>query len=190
MGVYWVVGPNVVPDVEVIGTLQPGNDATPRNACGSTMPLLGVGGSSLLPPDALKILVGSNPYVSSSKITAIEIGRCSVLTMERTATGINVGAELYGANGQLIARIVNNEFHAISGANSRIERQNDLSTLVVKDGKGIELLYVRYLNRTTIRARGIFGCPDHQPVAFTDEGQVGASRNACFTVGRTAVHID
>ncbi len=176
-------------DVEVIGTLQASNETAPPTACGSSLSLTGAGGPRVLPPDTLKILIGSNAYVSSpgiSKITAIKIGSCDVLTMEKTQTGINVGAELYDADGRLIARIANNEFHAISGAHSHVERQNNLSTLIVKDADDAELLYVHYLNPTTVRARGVFGCPGHAPVAFTNGGQAGGT---CLNVGYTAVSI-
>jgi len=189
--INWIIGPIHAPEVEVVGSLQPGNEPTPPNGCDS-MP------AGMVAPDALKILIASNAYFRNGlgKITAIEIGAdpntCKVLTMERTAIGIDVSAELYGATGQYIARISGGEFHEISGEHSYVERQGDLSTLVVKDGSGKELLYVRYLNPTTVRARGVFGCPGHTPVAFTDDGAVGATAiitNSCVSAGRAAIRI-
>ena len=188
------------PEVEVIGTLQPGNDPTPPNSCDHAP-------AGAVAPEALKILIASNGYFRNGfgKIIAIEIGKdpnaCQVLTMERTPVGIAVGAELYGEKGQLIARIRNGEFHAISGEHSYVERQGDLSTLIVKSRMTRflfltiekEILYVRYLNPTTIQARGIFGCPGHKPVAFTNYGTIGASltmMNSCIGTGNVAVHID
>lgn len=189
--IYVVVPTETVPDVEVIGTLQPGNDPTPPSGCDDAFP-------GAVEPNALKIFIAGNAYFRKGfgKITAVEIGRdpnaCQVLTVERTATGITVGAELYGENGQLMARISKGEFHAISGEHSHVERQGDLSTLVIKDASGKELLYVRYLNPTTVRARGVFGCPGHRPIAFTDTGMIGGMSitNSCMSAGRAAIHVD
>jgi hypothetical protein len=188
-----------VKEAEVVGTLQPGKEPTPPNGCSGAP-------RQMVPADALRILIGSNAFFQSGfgKITAIEIGKdpnaCQVLTIERTPDGIKVGAELYSEDGKLIARITNNEFHAINGNNSFVKRQNDLSTLVVKSRTTRfwfwtienELLFVHYLNPTTIRARGLFGCPGHKSVAFTDSGQIGTRgtiTDSCINAD-TAVHID
>lgn len=88
--IYVVVPTETVPDVEVIGTLQPGNDPTPPSGCDGAFP-------GAVEPNALKILIAGNAYFRSGfgKITAVEIGidpnACQVLTVERTATGITVG---------------------------------------------------------------------------------------------------
>lgn len=38
-------------------------------------------------------------------------------------------------------------------------KRGDLSTIIIHDESGRELLYVRYLNPTAVRVRGIFTCP-------------------------------
>lgn len=186
---YFFVPITGSPEVEVIGYLQPRNDPTPPNGCDGAK----------LPANALKILIGTSGYVAlpgQNKVTAIQIGKapnsCDVLTLESTPRGVEVGATLYDEHENLIARIADNEFHALNGSHSHIERQHDLGTLIVKDGSGNELLYIRFLNPTTIRARGTFGCPGHRLVTFTDTGQIPGATviNSCMGGFGAAVHVD
>lgn len=167
-----------IPDIEITGTLQPANDPTPSNACGDNPEAQG--------PSALRILMGGNTFVliGMGRFTAVEIGTCPTLVMERTAKGIGVNADLYNNDGKLIARIFNNQLSAISGEASSVERNGDLSTIIVKDKDGKELLYVRYLNPTTVRARGVFGCQGRSPVVIDDnrvKGRTGEQvDSSCF----------
>jgi hypothetical protein len=171
-GIYWIVGPTVVPDVEVIGTLQPGNAPTPPNPCQAN--------------DELKILMGAITVSSSAQnITALQIGNCKVLGMNRTADGISVSADLYDVSGNLIARIVNNnQTHVMTNERVKTSRSGDLTTLIVSSGLNEELLFVRYLNPNTIFARGIFNCPGHATVKI--DVPLGASPNGlCIKNGIT-----
>jgi hypothetical protein len=152
-----------VPEVEVIGTLQPGTEPIPSNdVC------------SMAKPDALRILIGDNTIARDipGKFIALKIGRCDVVSMKRTSQGVSVDADLYDGDGKLIARIRNKEIKALSGEKSSVERGGDLSTLIIKDETGRETLFMRYLNTTTIRVRGIFGCPGHKTVIVKDDETV------------------
>jgi hypothetical protein len=163
--VYWVVGPIRIPYIEMIGSLQPGNKPTPSNGCDRPRPP----GFPNIPGDALKILIGDNAFVLTGavKFTVLQIGQCPVLSMERNESGIWFNADVYDKDGRLVARVVNNETHIMTGENVSDDRHGDLTVLVVKS-KEDELLYVRYLNPTTVQARGVFGCPGHQPVIVRD----------------------
>jgi hypothetical protein len=151
-------------DQEVHGRLQPGNEPTPPNACS---------GSPGAEP--MKVLIGGNAFVKDGfgKLTALKVGTCEALSMERTPQGISVNADLYHQSGQFAARIRNNEITALNGETFTTRLTRDSNTLTVKDSRGVELLYVRYINPLTLRMRGIFGCPGHQPVPVNDNGIPG-----------------
>ena len=88
--------------------------------------------------------------------------------MDRTDKGISVDADVYDVGGKLVARIAGTDFHVITGENASIDRDHDLSTLTVRDGRGDELFYAKYMNPTTIRFRGVFACHDHAAVVIKD----------------------
>jgi hypothetical protein len=113
--IYFTAPPITIPEVEIIGSLLPGSDPTPANGCDRPRP------PNLPPigPDDLKILIGDNAFVIGGmrKATAIKIGRCEVLSMERTPHGVTVSADLYDAGGKLIARIAGGQTHVLTGEN-------------------------------------------------------------------------
>lgn len=162
--IYFVAPESETPETEVIGTLQPGSDDDPPNTCERGNP------SPPMPPDAWKIFVG-NTVISIGKtneIPLIAVGKCKVLTIHRDDSGLSINADLFDSEGRLIASIKNNQFHALSGQHSRVERGHDLTNVKVTDGSGREILFVRYLNRSAVRVRGIFGCPGHTLVPVKD----------------------
>jgi hypothetical protein len=172
-----IVGPVHLPDTEAIGTLVPGHGSEP-NACDAHP----------TDPNSLTIILGTNAVVglpSQNKITALEIGRppnlCDILSLERNGSSISVISNLYDRSGALVAQTYNNEFHAIVGDSSYIERHGDLSRLTVL-GRTTwfrlwttdhELLDISYVNPTTIKVRGTFSCPGHAPITFDESGQLG-----------------
>lgn len=164
---YFIGPENFVPNVEVTGTLQPANDPTPRNYCDNPEHPADM---IPLPKNTLKILIGTNTWAWTKPIrfTPIVIGDCPTVTMLRTSTGIEVGADLFDANGKLIARVRKNAISAIQGEHSSVTRDGDLSTLIIRDQDKREILYIRYLNPFTLRMRGIFGCHGHALVAIKD----------------------
>ncbi len=102
--------------------------------------------------------------------------------MERAANGLTISAELYGETGKHIAHIGNGQLHVMTNENVRVARDGDLSNLIVTDEFKNELLYIRYMNATTMRIRGIFGCPGHGLVRVTDnEIIMGAGRRIIFS---------
>jgi hypothetical protein len=148
--IYAVAPPNIPEETEVSGWLQAGNEPTPPNGCDKYK------ASGRGPPDdALKILIGDNVLWrrGMGKITAMTVGTCKSLSMERDALGISIDADLYDANGKLIARVVKGQIRALTGENVQLRRNGDLTTMIVSDGRGAELLYLRYLNPTTLQGR-------------------------------------
>jgi hypothetical protein len=157
--IYIVAPEQVAPDVEIIGTLQPGSLADPPNNCpGATS------------PEAWRIMIGNNAmqFNDPVEVSLLQIGSCKVVTVKRDESGLSVAADLFDEKGKLIATIKNNEFHALSGAGARVDRDHDLSKLIVFNGEGQEILFVHYLNKTTVRVRGVFGCPGHSLVPVRD----------------------
>lgn len=147
------------PEVEVIGTLQPNAEPTPSNRC-----------PAATSPDAWKIMFGDSAvqFAEPVEVPLLKVGSCHVLTINRETSGILVTADLFDARGRLVAALKNNEFHALSGERSRVERDHSLSKLIIQNADGAEILYVDYMNKSTVRVRGIFGCPGHSLIAIKD----------------------
>ncbi len=144
---------------ETVGYLEPGNSRSPLNAC-----------DGILPPDELRILFGDNAagMFRINQVNLVQVGTCKVLWIDRTDKGIAVNADLYNAEGNLMARVRDNQLHSTTGGSTGLRRRGDLNTFIIDDANGNEYLYVRLLNKTVARARGIFGCPGHALVPVRD----------------------
>ena len=123
------------------------------------------------------------------KISALKIGTCRVLSMERKSEKISLSVSLYDASGKMIAVTEDGAIHAITGQNVRMRRDGTLTTFIIEDGGGKELLYVKYLNSTTVQARGIFGCPGHAPVVIQDGQPIKGISGACLMNADVAIAI-
>jgi hypothetical protein len=158
---YFLVPEPLLPEIEIIGSLQPGNDADPANVCTGGVPM---------PPDSWKTFVGNTIIYlgKTADLPVLGIGRCKLLAIHRDEGGLSVTANLFDANGRLTAVIKNNEFRALLGDGSHIERGHDLAQISVIDKTGKEILYVRYLNKASVRVRGQFGCPGHSVIPVKD----------------------
>jgi hypothetical protein len=159
----YIIGPVRMPEIEVIGTLQPGGDPEPQNGCPASNS-----------PEAWKILFGTSgiQFGSYGEYPLLQVGSCKVIFVKRGPDGISVSADLFDGKGRLVAAIKNNEFHALTGDNVRVDRGHSLSTLTVRDGDGNELLFVNYLNRATVRVRGLFGCYGYRLVPVRDDSPI------------------
>jgi hypothetical protein len=180
---YCMIGPIRTPDIEVTGSLQPGNEPTPTNACSPAQAVMG------FPHDALTFLVGDNAAMrtSSEKAVLLQIGECRVVSMEKIGNDVSVDAVLYDTDGKLIATVTNGKIDALEGENSHISRNGDLTQLTVTNGQGVEIFHEQYLNRTTMRVRGVFGCPGHSLVAVTDNKIMDAATGAATTTGGNCI---
>lgn len=149
-------------DTEVRGVLKPGNEPTPSNGCDG----------GLIGADALKVLIGDNAITHDGygAFTAIGIGACDAISMERRNDGIFVNASLFDRERQAVVSIRDNQITALNGENYSARQSRDESRLTVKNARGTELFYVRYLNPTTIQFRGFLGCAGG-PVLRVQDGQ-------------------
>lgn len=177
VALYFLVPEPTVPEVEVTGTLLSGNERTPANSCDQF--------AATFPSNALRILAGGNVTVKTKpgKFAALQIGACPVLSMERAADNkINLEVTLYDAAGKLIVSTSGGQIRALTGENVRLRRNGDLSTLVIEDGHRNELLFLKYINPTTIRARGVFQCPNtHRAFAVTDTEIIDKARQGSIS---------
>jgi hypothetical protein len=160
---YWAIGPIHIPDTEVTGTLDAG--ASPQSHCEKEMLA-----ASTSAQNSLNVIIGNNgiSIANATELPVLAIGSCRVFWVNRGPQGLLISADLFDASGNLIATIRNNDFHAMIGESASIDRKHDLTQLTVKDSEQQEILYVRYLNKDTVRVRGVFGCPGHALVPVRD----------------------
>jgi hypothetical protein len=181
LAIYFVVPAEPAPpEIEVVGTLRPGNDGSVPDRC-----------AAATDPEAWRLLIGTSAaqFVGPIDYPLLVVGNCPVLTINRDATGISVTADLFDDTGHLVASIKNNEFHALSGATSKIERDHDLSKLIVMAEGSREILFVHYMNKSTVRVRGVFGCPGHATIEVKDNAPlpgVYMAPGVCINVTRGA----
>lgn len=158
--------PPVVIAAPMVGWLQPANEPTPENGCSSH----GI--------DSPVVIMGDNGVMLGgvTKATALKVGNCPLVGLQIGDNGASIAATIYDFGGKIIGKIENNRFSIPPADGLVIEKSGDLSTLVVHNAANQELLYVRYLNKTAFRVRGIFSCPSPRPltVRITDAAISGA----------------
>lgn len=148
--VIYHFAPDVVRvETEVHGWLLPASEPTPPNTCDA---------HEKIPLGSLLFVAGTNAIVSTSqgKSLVISVGNNNQLFVERDGDKLAFDAEIHDNSGSLVARVIRNEFHLISGEYSYQERSDDRSKLTVYDKQGNEMLYVDYANPTTVIIRGMF----------------------------------
>ncbi len=150
-------------ETDVSGYLIPANDPTPPipsqcNRMGQTVP-----------PDAIALYLGTSMAWSSGEgIRVITIAGKDVLTIYRSQEGIYLDAAVVGANGLYIAKIEKNKFLR-NPKTSWYQNRPDRSTLEIHDDQDRVVLYVRYLNPTAIKVRGIFYHPNGRPLIIEED---------------------
>ena len=90
--------------------------------------------------------------------------------------GLEITSQLYSDDGNLLATMKDNEYRAISGDSLYIEKDGNLSTLIVMGRTtwfrlwttDSELLYIKFLNASTVQIRGQFSCPGYQSLIISD----------------------
>lgn len=173
--IYFAAGSIEIPDVEVSGSLYPGAKST-RGPC-----------PGAVAPDAWRILFGPNAieFHEPLEFTILRVAQCQAVKVRHDNTGTYMSAELFDMAGNLLASMDENRFHALNGSEAHIKRESDLSRLIILNGDGKELLNINYMNQSTVRIRGIFGCPGHIPVPVTDTAplpQVRLTGGSCINV--------
>jgi hypothetical protein len=157
----YLFAPPILPDeTEIHGWLFPATEPSPANACDLMQK----------PQNALLFVLGSNGAwtTDNGPSTVLEVGSCVSMSMRREEEKLAFDADIFDASGDLIARIDKNEFNLVPGKYSYQKRSEDRSAMTVYDRQGKELLFVHYLNKTTVKLRGSFACSDMTNATVTD----------------------
>jgi hypothetical protein len=188
-----IIGPNPEPTIPpVVGWIQPANDPTPSNGC-DRVP------ADRLPKGIPIIILGTNgfaPNAGASTYDALQIGTCMPIEISQESTGLAISADIFSTQGKLIGKLRKNGYTVAGDKKLVVEKTGDLSTLVVHDEQGTELLYVRYVNSGAIRVRGVFSCPTPrlQTVVIANDRIVTPGNNAfgggCIAGGRIGMLIN
>jgi hypothetical protein len=145
------------------GWLQPADEPTPPNACGTT-----------LPANAILGLAADSAFIATrmGRVVPFALFECTPLILERGPNGMKIETPIYDITGKLRGQVVDSGYNIPKETGLIVEHSGDLSTLVVHNDAGDELLYVRYLNPHTVRIRGIFVCPPHPLVVTVTDKEI------------------
>lgn len=147
---YWInaVTPKPSPETDVRGVLIPANDPTPATHCDPG-----------IPPAAMRVYFGDSvSWITNTELSPYPLlimGDEVVVSIERATDGIYLNANIRSEDGRFIAKIDKNEFWR-NANNSWYQERDDKSTLEVYDERGQVVLYVRYLNPSSIKMLGTF----------------------------------
>jgi hypothetical protein len=169
LAIYRIVGPVLPTESENHGWLLPAQEQTPPNGCDRYPP----------PAGALLFIAGTNGVwtKSTGKSVVLSVGDNNELSFEKQGNKITFDADIHDKDGNLVARIIHNEFHLISGEYSYRERSDDRSKLTVYDRIGKEILYINYANPTTVLVRGVFFDKNGNTFVANDDRLLEVERN-------------
>lgn len=88
--------------------------------------------------------------------------------METTRGGVLFSARLIDSDDNKVVTIKNNEIDVLNGETYVARQSSDKATISVKNKKGTELFYTRFINSHTIILRGFFGCDPETTVHIAD----------------------
>ena len=168
------VKPNPLPDLH--GLLIPANDPRPEipNPCRV--------------PGKAVVVLGSCAFMTDKDWSGIlDIYGQQILTLRKEEGGIAISARVISSvNKALIAQITNNEFY-VNPSNEFALSRDDWNSLKVTDSGKNTVLYVRFLNPTTIKVLGSFYVNNAPPIVITEEGVKiggGVMSNTCFSAAQ------
>lgn len=135
-------------ETETEGYLIPANDPNPPNSC-----------NSVIPKDALVMYFGDSvAYTSQKSYPIIILDGQDVFSIYQTQEGLSVNYTMRSQDGRIIAKIEGNKF--VVNRNNILNRERpDKHTLIVNDEFGKKVLYVRFLNESSVKILGIFYRP-------------------------------
>jgi hypothetical protein len=171
---FFILNALAPPNPHWTGPLIAANEPTPQTACGPKR-------------NSFLILFGPQTVMAQGDgpFTAIQVGTCPALSLQRTASGLTVDAFGYDSDGNVVYRIVRNSFSMVLRGFLKAARP-DKSTLRIADELDRESLMVRYLNRDTALVRGTFRCGDAPPVTIGDTriviGKTWITQKSCHTL--------
>ncbi len=171
-------------DDEVRGVLKPANEPTPHNACDNGPPLSA---------DALKVLIGDNVLARDGPGALVPIGimDCAPLSIERKPDGVVVNASLYDRENGAVVTIRENKITALNGANYTARQSRDDSRLTIRNARGTELFYIRFLNAMTLQFRGFLGCSAFETLLVRENQPIPRffMHENCFRSGERVIQL-
>lgn len=146
------------PRPELHGLLIPANDPRP----GYPLP-------AEIGDDAVVVFLGDSRLITKGKVTGIEVMGQKLISVTTGAEGaIAISARVISPANKVVAQITENEFY-VNPDNFFRMRRDDWHTLEVVDQVGNQVLYVRYLNPTTIKVLGSFYIPNQPPTIIAED---------------------
>ncbi len=147
-------------DTFVHGWLRPAYHLTPPNKC-----------SDDIPEGSVRLLICDNTMIISKygKVIILMINGCEALGINRDERGTLLNTVVNDGSGVPPATIVNNEIVAENGENYSSRQSSDDSTLTVTNREGQTLLHAEFLNKSTMRITGRFGCTGGLSVPVVDD---------------------
>jgi hypothetical protein len=148
--------------------LLPANDPTPEILPG--VPTNIRGNCDVPAGDALVFL---GPLATSTNVQSFVVLRLygeDLLKISKSGPGISIFAKIQARDSKIVAILENNRFRVNPNSTFSVSR-NDPSTLEVVDNFNDRVLYVRFMNPTTIRVEGIFRSSGRFPVNV-DSGHI------------------
>ena len=131
-------------ETEISGLLRPASEPTPPTSCDS------------IPKDALILLFGdSASYTTQPHHTILNVAGKDLVSIDRKDGGIAITSMIFSADTRIVAKITDNKFD-INPSNYFRRERPDHHTLEVFDQHDQRILYVRYLNSSTMKILGTF----------------------------------
>src|ERR1700733_7593142 len=173
----------VLKDVEQIraqqefsGFLSPADEASPDNACADPL-----SGKRPLPPGMppplkggfLLIVGGSAAYATDFPVNVIKINADNLVVLDSVDGQIAVSAKRTSRDGRIVAELKRNQWF-VNPNNYFRKEHPDKHSLVVFDQEGVEVLNVRFINRTTIRLLGVLYYPGGALAISEKDGPLAA----------------
>lgn len=156
------------------GVLLPANDPDPLPFCKAN-------------GDELKIVLGTNAWVSPAGGNVIKVGDRDWVKVKRSEDGISVDADLVGEDQNMLGRIRDNKF--VLNPNNLFDVTSDDSTLIVHSTHdGSEVLNVRFSNKTIIRINAIFYLGPGMRVEVNERGINSVGTSSTFAADHACFH--
>lgn len=150
---------------EATHALLPAGDLYFQDECADRLPagalVIYLGNSTAYIP------VDSKEYKSASPLIILSSSNVPFLTIERAGDGFYVTAQIMSKDRQFAATVQRNSF-INTVARTWYQTRLDDSTIAVYDERDEEILYVRYMNSSAIKIRGVFGAPGKHALLITD----------------------
>lgn len=173
--IYFLAPAELPPETLEHGWLLPANEPMPPNGCHLRE-------LRQLDDPWILFVAGSSGVLTDNpgKSRVLTIDDAAILSVERDGNRLMFDADIYSpSTGNLVARIVRNEFHLIASEYSyHSDRDNDRSKLAIYDKKGDEIFFVEYVNPKAVRIRGVFASPSGMTVNISDSRIVATAPNS------------